>query len=107
MTPPTPAMPDARAKASSLARGTSMPAAAAARSLARTARKRRPVPLRRRLATMAASRHSTTTQKIDELGSVRQTALAARELRSMPKHVGSFTMAWSRAPTPVSWSFSK
>ncbi len=38
-------------KASSLVRGTLTPAAAAARSLARTERNRRPVPERRMLAT--------------------------------------------------------
>ena len=50
------------AKASSLVRVTLMPAAAAARSLARTARNRRPVPLRRRLATATAHEHEDDEQ---------------------------------------------
>ena len=53
-TPHSPARNDETAKAPSLARVTSMPAAAAARSLARTASQRRPVRLRRRLATASA-----------------------------------------------------
>ena len=53
--PPMPARAEAMPKPSILVRATSMPAAAAARSLARTARNRRPVAPRRRLTTARPS----------------------------------------------------
>ena len=57
--PATPARPALMPKASIFVRGTFTPAAAAARSLARTDRNRRPVPERRMLATNqhAADQH--------------------------------------------------
>ena len=56
-------MAAAIAKPSSFVRATLMPAAAAARSLARTARNRRPVAPRRRPATPRATMTVTTTAK--------------------------------------------
>ena len=56
-------MAAAMAKPSSFVRATLMPAAAAARSLARTARKRRPVAPRRKPATPSATITVTMTAK--------------------------------------------
>ena len=61
-------MPAPMPKASNLVRDTLMPDAAAARSLARTARNRRPVPLRRMLHTATQATISAISTKMVNAG---------------------------------------
>ena len=87
ITPPAPAIAALMPNASSFVRATLMPAAAAARSLARTERKRRPSPERRRLEMATAMSTSTTISKMTKPGF----SFWARSLRapmSRPKMLG-------------------
>ena len=104
--PATPARPALRAKASILVRGTFTPAAAAARSLARTDRNRRPVPERRMLATNQHAPTSRTRQKIMKGGLLVRPPSPVDPMSS-PNSDGFFTSAGAPARRPVSWSFSK
>ena len=101
-----PAIPAAMAKASSLVRETLMPAAAAARSLARTARNRRPVPLRRRLATATAQSTRTTNTKMANAGR-SSWPLSPVEDRLTPKNDAGRTFAGAPALRSVSDWFSR
>ena len=107
ITPPVPAIAALMPNASSLVRATLMPAAAAARSLARTERKRRPSPERRRLAMATAISTSTTISKMTKAGlsfwarSLRAPMSSAEERRRRS------TWAGDPETSPVSLSLSR
>ncbi len=94
--PNRPARADDNPNAPSFARATSMPAAAAARSLALTASHRSPVRLRRRLATIAPASTSTTSTVSPNAGR-KLSAPFAEIPTSSPNRCGRGAL---RPPTP-------